>query len=68
MANNIELKMPKNLDEFNRIMADFSQFEGVSQSNLLPLVEQRLTKDEMFFRDQSRIIDYAVREFRSLVC
>jgi uncharacterized membrane protein len=50
--NQIKLKAPESLDEFNHIMTKLSEKELTVQANLYEVVERRMVSNETFFREQ----------------
>ena len=62
------MRAPKTLQEFDEAMLKIEQTKRKSPNQLFPEVEHELQKQERFIKDQTKLIDEAVKSFRSLVC
>ena len=64
----VKIVAPKSLKEFEEAIQKIEQVKRKSPNQLFPEVELELAKQERFVRDQTKLIDDAVKSFRSLVC
>ena len=63
----IEMRQPESLDQMNQVMAKIQQNKRKAANQLLPEIELEMVKQERFVREQNKLIENAIKSFRTMI-